>query len=388
MGESKHCKGPCGRTLPLEEFGTQRGRVKPRCRACYAAEERARVAEKRKTATTDPALHDYGNKPLPPGYLLKGVSQFVDAEGNVKSQWIKSDREKGKQVAEWIEALRELCEPYRGWIEPTPAPTQLLSAELLNVIPIGDLHVGLHCWGEEVGENFDLKIAERNTCAAFDGILAAAPDAKRALILNVGDYFHQDGNGTTTKGTPVDSDARWPKIVRVGLRIFRYAIRKTLETHETVHVVCAIGNHDARASVMLAQSIALMFESESRVTVEESPAKFHYYKHGKVLIGTTHGDTGKASDLPIVMADEMPQAWADSLFRHWYCGHIHHDKVKEFRGATVENVRVLGPADAWHRAQGYRSGRDLKCDTWHNEYGHVQRNVIGIRRIVEMVEER
>jgi hypothetical protein len=276
-----------------------------------------------------------------------------------------------------------MAEPYKATVKPIKGPKHGES-DLLNVIPIGDSHVGMFAWKPETGESFDLKIVERNTVNAIASVLKSAPKAEHCCLINVGDYFHEDGRGTTTKGTPVDTDGRWPKVVEVGLRIFRKSIDLALKTHKRVTVICAIGNHDAQISVLLATMLSLMYERENRVTINTAPTKHHYLSHGKCLFGVTHGDTGKQADLPLIMAGDRPQEWADSVFRHWYCGHVHHDTVKEYRGCTVETVRTLAPADKWHVGQGYKSGRDIKCDTWHKEYGRINRIT---RNIVQIEAE-
>jgi hypothetical protein len=128
-------------------------------------------------------------------------------------------------------------------------------------------------------------------------------------------------------------------------------------------------------------SFELMYEREPRVHIDTSPAKFHKYRFGKCLIAATHGDTIKITELALLMAVDWPEDWAETEHRHWYTGHIHHDTLKELPGCIVETFRTLAPRDAWHAAQGYRSGRDLKLDVWHREYGYSQRFVVGIRKI-------
>ena len=44
---------------------------------------------KKRAAKSLPSLHDY-TKQVPDGYAIRGVSQFVNSEGKVSGQWIKS----------------------------------------------------------------------------------------------------------------------------------------------------------------------------------------------------------------------------------------------------------------------------------------------------------
>ena len=100
-----------------------------------------------------------------------------------------------------------------------------------------------------------------------------------------------------------------------------------------------------------------------------------------MLLGFVHGDTTKDAQLPGIMAHDRKVDWGETDYRHFYSGHIHHDTVKEFPGCTVEHIRTLAASDAWHHGSGYRSGRDMKCDIWHREWGRRARHIVGIRQI-------
>jgi len=310
---------------------------------------------------------------------------MVDAQGDVKVQWLKSKADKARQTEILMQAMREMLEGYDGKAKPAKAPAKPKdeSKELLAVIPLGDPHIGLHCWHEETGEDFDLKIAAANMRTAIAALMAVAPNCAECQIINLGDYFHADNSDdTTSKGTPVDVDGRRIKVVRVGLDIFIDIIDQALLKFPIVRVICVTGNHDADSSKMLALMLEKLYRKEPRVLVDSAPTKHHMYRWGKVMIATTHGDTGKDLDLGMIMATDWKQDFAKSEFYHWYKGHVHHDSLKEYTGGIiVETFRTLAPGDSWHRGQGYRSGQNLKLDVWHSEYGHQNRHIIGIEKI-------
>lgn len=392
MAETKSCKGLCGEEKPVGAFGlrSDNGKRKGVCRKCVNTQKRARWKTKT-DACKDASEHNYGKKLLPDGFALTGVSQLVDASGDVKIQWLKSKADKRRQTEILMEAMASLLENYTGLANPAPEPTPISEAEdLLAVIPLGDPHIGLHCWGEEVGEDFDLKIAAANMRTAIHDLMKVSPDAAECLIINLGDYFHADnGNNTTSNGTPVDVDGRRVKVVRVGLDIFIEAVDQALLKFPIVRVICVTGNHDADSSKMLALMLEKFYSREPRVHIETAPTKHHRYRFGRVLIGTTHGDTGKDVDLGMIMATDWKADWSASEYRHWYKGHVHHDSLKEHTGGViVETLRTLAPADAWHKGQGYRSGRNLKLDIWHREWGFEQRYVVGIRKIRHLQREQ
>jgi hypothetical protein len=157
--------------------------------------------------------------------------------------------------------------------------------------------------------------------------------------------------------------------------MLRTAVETALAKHRTVTVFCEIGNHDDVGSLWLSHALAMYYEHNPRVTVETSPAKFHYYRFGKCLIGATHGDTGNPQRLQGVMAADRPEDWGATKHRVWLTGHIHTRTQVEFPGVMWETFRTLAPADAWARAAGYRSGRDMTSIVFHAEYGELGRHV-------------
>lgn len=122
-------------------------------------------------------------------------------------------------------------------------------------------------------------------------------------------------------------------------------------------------------SIMLAN----IYENEPRVVVHDAPTRRHYLVHGKVLIGVTHGDQTKDSDLPGIMAAEKAEWWGQTRHRYFYRGHHHQDKLNEYPGCKVEQFRTLAAGDAYAVGHGFLSGRDMKLITHHAEYGEVGR---------------
>lgn len=316
---------------------------------------------------------------VPRGHIIKGVSTLVDEDGAVKQQWIKTSAQNDER-AEWLEAVRSLGDELPR-AEPVEAPAYV-DDDLLVVLPVGDPHVGLLSWHEDAGENFDLEIAERNLVGAFQNLIARAPAAGRCLIIFIGDNTHSDGqNNTTTKGTRVDVDGRTVKMVRTNLNVMRQAIALALAKFGLAHVIIERGNHDELLSAMTALALAMFYENDPRVTIDQSPEMYHWYRFDSVLIGTHHGDKAKPMDLLGVMAVDRQADWGETTHRRFYAGHIHHQVVKEVPGLIVEYLPTLASSDAWHRGMGYRSQRAMYMDVFHRKWGHVDRHIVGIRQL-------
>ena len=317
----------------------------------------------------------------PDGYHVKGVSTLYDGDGVVRARWVKTNKEQADRHADMLAAIGGLA---AEWPARTPIDAPPVSnADLLCVYPLGDPHLGMLSWAQETGQTFDLGIAEHNLCAAMDRLVMLAPPAEEALVINLGDFFHSDNssNRTARSGNALDVDSRWAKILGVGIRAMRRLIDSALSKHARVRVVNVIGNHDDHSSVFLSLALAQFYEHEGRVAIDTSPSKFHWHRFGANLLGITHGDSVKANDLPGVMACDRAKDWGETEHRFWYCGHVHHDTLKEYPGVTVETFRTLAARDAWHHGAGYRSQRDAKLDVLHRKWGRIQRHCVGIDQV-------
>src|ERR1700744_334048 len=236
-------------------------------------------------------------------------------------------------------------------------------------------------WSQETGQDFDLKIAERDLSATVRRLGQSAPSSALAVLANVGDFFHADDNTQLTPGHghKLDVDSRAAKVFRLGCTLMRSLIDLLLTKHARVDVRNVPGNHDPSTSRMLAMWLEAIYEREPRVIVTPNLNPFSYLEFGKNLFGFTHGDGCKAAGLLRVMASDMAEAWGRQDFRMWFTGHIHHETCKEFPGCTVESFRTLASRDYWHHSKGYRAGRSLSAITFHSEYGEISRTTVDLR---------
>ena len=317
---------------------------------------------------------------IPTGFHVKRLSMHYGEreDGSTKrTGWVITEPEKEHKVAALLRAVEEACRPIEGLAEPMPEP-QDVTDDLLCIYPIGDLHLGMYAWAEEAGESFDLKICEGMIIDAMRRIIQRAPRARRAMVVNLGDWFHSDtpDNRTRRSGHPLDVDGRWSKVYDTGIRIQCAIMELALRHHQVVELINLIGNHDDLSAQTLSHAMRLYFRNEPRVEVDCSPAQHRYREHGLCLFGLHHGHETKTNKLLGDMSVDRREAWGRTLYRAWYCGHIHSERVREDREGTVEYFRTLTPRDAWATGQGYRSDRDLRVDVWHKGNGLDARYVV------------
>jgi hypothetical protein len=237
--------------------------------------------------------------------------------------------------------------------------------------PIMDLHLGKLAWGEETGDDYDLKIAEQVYKDMVEDILGKAQRLGydfEEVVFPVGqDFFHIDNSDSaTTRGTRVDTDSRWEKMYRVGVRLLIWTIEQ-LRQLAPVYIMYVPGNHDTILSYCAVYTLYAYYKNCKDVTIniEASPRK--YYRYGVNLIGFSHGKEGKR--IEHLMQQEVPQDWGQTIFREWHLGDLHHEEAKEIGGVKIRRISTITATDAWHAEKGYRSIRMAQAFVWDKEKG-------------------
>lgn len=317
--------------------------------------------------------HDMARQ-VPDGFHLKGTSTLYGKDGKPKLQWVKSSIDHERQREIMLAALEAAADALPRLAPRTETPTDT-NDRLMACYPIGDLHVGMRSWPEETGEDWNLQIAERIQCGAMARLVELSPACETATIVNLGDWFHADNTAGVTErsGHHLDTDGRYGKMFRVGVKIMRQCIESALSKHGTVRVINVGGNHDDTGTLAMRVCLANIYENEPRVIIDEAPGAFHYFRHGRVLVGTHHGHSCKPERLPGVMAADRPKDWGDTDHRYWWMGHVHHQSLKDYPGVTVESFRTLAAKDAYASWGGYRAPRDMKCIVLDLDDGEVHR---------------
>lgn len=320
---------------------------------------------------------------VPPGFEVRGVSTLVKEDGTVAGQWIKTQQE-GRSLDETIAAIKEAFTELDGKA-PIPTIPTYTANDLLAVYPVADVHLGMYSWADETGQDYDLSIAEKLLTETMGKLIQRTPPAETAIILNLGDFFHSDNsqNRTRRSGNILDVDTRYAKVLKTGVRLTNSLIQMALLKHRRILYRALRGNHDDDTAIALAIAVDAYYSgSKDRVTVETDPSPFFYYKFGKVLIGATHGDMARPTDMPGIMAAQRPKDWGDTEFRYVYTGHVHSARkqlISENGGAQVEAFETIAPRDAWGHSMGFVAGRGMQSIVHHKEFGEDTRMTVNIR---------
>jgi hypothetical protein len=236
-------------------------------------------------------------------------------------------------------------------IPARPRKASKRRGECLLEVNIPDLHVGKLAWSQETGwENYDSRIAERVYEAAIDAVLerTAGYDVGRVLYVVGNDLLHSDTKqGTTTGGTPLDTDSRFQKSFAIARQLTTRTIER-LRERGPVEVKLIPGNHDTLAVWHLGDSLECFFHRTPDVSIDNEPKMRKYVQHGLNMIMLTHGNRGKLDRYPSLMAAEQPRMWGATRYREAHTGDKHQHKAIEVNGVKVRILSSLSAADAWH----------------------------------------
>lgn len=309
------------------------------------------------------------------GYLVKGTSTLVGADGATKLQWIKTQIDHDKFRAMVEAACKAAAEDVRPYAR-TKAPKNTRE-QLATLYTLTDCHVGMLAWGKETGEPWDLEIAERTLTGVMLDMMEAAPPSEVGIVNQLGDFLHFDSLKPLTPehGHILDADSRYQKIVAVAVRILRRVVDGALAKHKRVQIYMHEGNHDPAGSVWLRVLFSALYEKNPRVTVEQSPLPYVAYQHGKTMLCFHHGHMAKNNSLPLLFAAKFPQMWGATAKRYIHTGHRHHVEEKEHPGVKLVQHPTIAAADAYAARGGWLSERQATSMTYHKEAGEVARGI-------------
>ena len=339
----------------------------------------------------------YKNKKGNPRYRLsedeaniiqeyRRIKQEAKREGinpnDVKHGWIKSKKaslffknseyrkdEKDKFYSEMLNSFKDHSPNY----EPFEY-SKHLNNHLLVIDP-ADVHLGKISSEIETGQSYDTQEAIIRVIKGINSILNKVkgfPVNKICLVLG-NDILHYDTPNKTTKGTLVDSDGlMWYELFVTAKKLYVEVI-ETLFKIAPVHCVYCPSNHDNQSGFYLCQLVEAHFRNCKDVSFDVSPSHRKYIGYEKNLLGFSHGDKGKMTDLPLIMATECPHLWSKCNRRYIYLHHFHSKKSSDIVSVSVEYMRSTSPPDSWHHSNGYLNLPAIEGFIHHPTGGQIAR---------------
>lgn len=319
---------------------------------------------------------------VPKPFIVRGITTNYKGDGTIINQYIKTKLDDG-QVEEAIKAA------IYGMIDDLPkvavsdAPLNY-QTDIVPWIQIGDAHLGMLAHASEVGENFDLKIAEQEICKAISILIDELPCCDRIVINDLGDFTHYENFSATTEasGHALDADTRFPKMIKVYSRVMRFIVEMALSKANHVDVIVNQGNHSRTNDIWMAEFLRALYDHTKRVHVLNNDSVFIAYRMGNTLVMTHHSDKCKPSQLVHVMTNDFRQDYGETEFHYIDVGHVHHGMVmKEHPGIFVESFNHLAALDRWAHDSGYRNRKSITIIMRSKQFGEIGRRVLPIQEI-------
>jgi hypothetical protein len=246
----------------------------------------------------------------------------------------------------------------------------------LLVIDPADVHIGKLAVSSETGEDYNVAIAVDRVTRGVESLIQKCSGFKIDKVLYIigNDILHTDNTKrTTTGGTAQDTEGMWHSNFLVAKRL-HVAVIERLRLVADVFVQYDPSNHDYMTGFFLADTLSSWFANDKHISFNANISHRKYYRYHNNLIGTTHGDGAKDSDLPMLMAHETGSDWADCKHKYFYTHHIHHKKSKDYMGVTVESMRSPSGPDSWHASHGYmHAPKAIEAFIHHPKDGQVAR---------------
>jgi len=379
---------------------------------------------KEKQAAQQNSAPDYDVlHPAPPGMISRGVSNLYREDGTIAQAWYKTKQQgqtpeeslvlpegrilkesalfdnQGRVMQRWVQrSPNEL--PIRDAVKATvtsflegvnvavPLGPDHFDRDVIPWFQIGDAHIGMLAHEAETGANFDLKIAERELCAAIAILIDECPPRERCVINDLGDMTHIENMGGYTEASrnALDFDGRFPKIIRVYSRVMRFIVDRALTKFKFLDLIINQGNHSRTNDVIMAEMMTQIYGPSGRVNVLDNSSAFIPYRMGNTFVMTHHSDKTKPEKLRQVMCQDYRQDWGETEFRYIDVGHLHHKlAIKEDAGCTIEMWNTLAGKDKWHHDGGYRGAQSITRVDRSRTYGEVGRRVLPIREIRDII---
>jgi hypothetical protein len=245
----------------------------------------------------------------------------------------------------------------------------------LLVVDPCDVHLGKLAQSFETGEDYDSQIAVNRVKEGVEGIIEKVKGFSVDKILFIGgnDILHIDTpKRTTTSGTPQDTSGSWYSNFLMAKELYIDVLKRLIEISD-VHFTYNPSNHDWTHGFFLADVIQTYFKDCKNITFDCNLMHRKYFTYGKNLIGSTHGDGAKPTDLPLLMAHESKD-WGNCKHKYIYSHHLHHKVAKDYMGVCVETMRSPSGSDGWHSRNGYQYAPQAIEGFLHSkEHGQIAR---------------
>lgn len=238
------------------------------------------------------------------------------------------------------------------------------------LIDIADLHLNLQATMFSTGNEYNCDIAESLFFYVINDIINRTQkySFNKIIFCVGGDMLNGDNlSGSTTKGTPQDSDTLYFDAVE---RLYAMTVKAIdiLRNKAPVDVIYVCGNHDKLTGYKLSKYIEAWYRNDDGVNVDYSPLPRKYVKFGKTLFVFAHD--GNIKTLPKLIADEARKYWSEVDATEVFLQHLHSEQVlTEQYNMRIQRLPTISARSDWTVDKGFGSKRQCKTFIFDKEDG-------------------
>lgn len=244
--------------------------------------------------------------------------------------------------------------------------------DLVNFMPLFDVHLAMR-----VGD-YGTDAAVKRIMSGADDLFSRMPAAKECIIVNGGDFTHQndDSNCTPRSKHPLPVDGNYMDTTDIAVDVTVAIIEKALQTHDRVIFKSVRGNHDENTPYILRAALRQRYHDFSdRVSIQIDDLDFFAHQAGRNLICAHHGDLKKnPKDMVLGFAARYPEMWGGTVYRELHTGHKHHKHAIDLPGMLYEQHRAITPQDEYSLKNLYDAPSEMQAITYKlsgGRYGTV-----------------
>ena len=316
------------------------------------------------------------------GLIEESKSAGIPLE-DIKHYWYKSKQysifaktkeiDLKKSIDELVEVLKDVAPAKKKY------KRKKFKKPVLFCISPSDIHFGKLATQEETGNVYDLDVAAQRFVEGVKGLIEYINcyQIEKIVVVGGNDILHTDTLlNTTTKGTPQDVSGKFYESFTKAFETYTLVLDVLMDIADVYYVHC-MSNHDYLSGYYFSKCLEAYYSKNENISFNTSSSPRKYIHYGLNLLGFSHGDTAKDSQLPNIMKTEAKQSWSKCLYGYWYLGHFHHhirkqdnkiiskdyDDVTIIKGSEklienkikVEFLRSISGTDAWHNQKGYKA---------------------------------
>ena len=288
------------------------------------------------------------------GIAKAGWRKVKNDDGTSDSVYWRSPDDEETAPEDMAERIAEKMNNIR------PAPfikrPAVTSTKFRNFMPLFDVHMSMR-----IGDYGTADAVDRLRQGSAD-LIERMPAAECVIIVNGGDFTHQNDSSNLTPQSkhPLPVDAEYSDTTDAAVETTANMIDASLTRNDHCIYKALRGNHDPATALIMRAALKQRYRNEDRVTIDTDGIDFFVHEWAGNFIAAHHGDIRKnPADMVLGFANKYAEAWGRTVYRDLFTGHLHHLKVQDKTGMSLNQVRAVCPADRHSVENLYQSHSEM-----------------------------